>query len=378
MTTRLLLRHSPVAPYALLALVAAAATLALVVDFGGDRRASAAGTTPDLYIQVPGIAGCTTNNPADPPDTVGEVVCNVGLGASFALGGFVSSIAGLPDADSDPGYAGFQFRLQHTSGLTLNNPAGTDIELGFPLPFWPDCLGARADAEAFGQYDINCLTAGNDESTFLGKLIELSYTCTTPGQNALVMNDAASFLYDETLDNVIDKHGTEILTIACSNDPAPTATPTPTPTPKNPDADTDADTVPNSADDDDDGDGCTDMKEIGLVEELGGLRDPHNFWDFFDVWTGGPSWVRNKAVAAPDFFGVLGRFGTTRAGGVPTKAAAFSEALVPPSSSTGYHAAFDRGPAPMGADPWDLTTADGAIAGPDFFRVLAQFGHSCA
>ncbi len=43
----------------------------------------------------------------------------------------------------------------------------------------------------------------------------------------------------------------------------------------------------------------------------------------------------------------------------------------------GYHAAFDRGQAPMGADPWDLTTADGSIAGPDFFRVLGQSGHGC-
>jgi hypothetical protein len=27
---------------------------------------------------------------------------------------------------------------------------------------------------------------------------------------------------------------------------------------------------------------------------------------------------------------------------------------------------------------WNLTAADGSIAGTDFFAMLAQFGHSCA
>ncbi len=161
--------------------------------------------------------------------------------------------------------------------------------------------------------------------------------------------------------------------------PTNTSTPTitPTATPKNQSGDTDGDTVINSVDPDDDNDGCTDVQETGLVLGLGGLRDPHNFWDFFDVWTGAPSWVRNKAIAAPDFFGVLGRFGTTRPGGAPTKAVGRTEALTPPTSSTTYHTAFDRGPAPAGANPWLLTQADGSIAAADFFRVLAQFGHTC-
>jgi hypothetical protein len=36
-------------------------------------------------------------------------------------------------------------------------------------------------------------------------------------------------------------------------------------------------------------------------------------------------------------------------------------------------AAVFRGP-----NAWNLTAADGTIAGTDFFAVLAQFGHSCA
>ncbi len=128
-------------------------------------------------------------------------------------------------------------------------------------------------------------------------------------------------------------------------------------------------------DDDTDGDGCTDLDELRTVagsELVGGRRDPANFWDLFDVWTGtAPNLTRNKAVAAPDFFAVLGRFGTTGT------ATSVSDALTEPVSATGYHAAFDRGgtPSPF---PWSLMAADGSIAAPDFFQVLAQFGHSCA
>jgi hypothetical protein len=97
------------------------------------------------------------------------------------------------------------------------------------------------------------------------------------------------------------------------------------------------------------------------------------FWDFFDVWTGSvPNLVKNKAVAAPDFFAVLSRFGASGS------ATTVQDALTEPSSATGYHAAFDRGAPPPGGFPWELTAPDGSIAAPDFFRVLAQFGHSCA
>ncbi len=114
-------------------------------------------------------------------------------------------------------------------------------------------------------------------------------------------------------------------------------------------------------------DGCADWEELGSAQASGGLRDPFNFWDFYDVPTGSPL-ARNKAVAAPDFFQVVGRFGTT---GDP----AGDPLSTPPP--TGYHTAYDRGAA-IGPDAWNLTQADGAITGPDQFRVLAQFGHTCA
>ncbi len=59
--------------------------------------------------------------------------------------------------------------------------------------------------------------------------------------------------------------------------PTPTATPTPTGTP------TPSPTVTTTPSPDSDGDGCTDAEELGLQPELGGDRNPANFWDFYDV-----------------------------------------------------------------------------------------------
>ncbi len=123
---------------------------------------------------------------------------------------------------------------------------------------------------------------------------------------------------------------------------------------------------------DTDQDGCLDVMETSIFPQQGGLRSHTNFWDFYDVPTGVfPALARNKAVSAPDFFAVLGRFG---AEGTDTSVA---DALTAPPAAPAYHAAYDRGPAPMGGDPWDLNQADGSIAAPDFFANLAQFGHEC-
>jgi hypothetical protein len=357
------------------ALFAAAILLAIVSGaLDGSARARAAGSTPDIYIEVAGEPACTTNNPSDPPDTIGEAACDVPLGEQFTLGGYVGSITGLPDTDADPGYSGVQWRILHSVGLTLNNPSGTDAELGFPVPFWPDCTGSRSDAEATGQYDIICQTSGGDESTFTGKIIAITYTCSLPGQNVITQNDAASYVRNESDTNQpIDKHGTELLTINCvdgpTSTPSQTPPPTPTPTPKNPLADTDGDTIANDTDSDDDNDGCPDAREVSGTESSGGLRNPHVFWDFFD--TPDPDTNdRDQAVAGTDFFRVLARFGSTGSTAI--------DPLSMPPPPPAYHTAYDRGPPAPGQQVWDLTSPNGSIAGTDFFSILAQFGHNCA
>jgi hypothetical protein len=203
--------------------------------------------------------------------------------------------------------------------------------------------------------------------------MEVTYVCSAAGQNTLIQNDAASYVRNETGGNQpVDKHGQELLTINCTNSPpsTPTFTPTPTPTatPKNPGADTDGDTVLNDSDPDDDNDGCEDGLETGPNEEAGGLRNPHVFWDFFDTPDHTTN-VRDASVAGTDFFRLLARFGSMGNQSI--------DPLSTPPGPPAYHTAYDRGPAASGQDVWDLTAANGSIAGTDFFSILAQFGHTC-
>ena len=169
--------------------------------------------------------------------------------------------------------------------------------------------------------------------------------------------------------------------------PTPTVTPSPTPTatplPKDPGADTDGDTVPNGTDLDDDNDGCSDIAELNNdagSEQFGGQRQPHWFWDFYDVWThppGQPSaWERNKVLNIADIFASALRFGP---GPVPpAEEFAVAEALIAPVDENSYHIAYDRGPL-VGPNAWDKGPPDGTInIVDDIAGVAAQFGHSCA
>lgn len=129
---------------------------------------------------------------------------------------------------------------------------------------------------------------------------------------------------------------------------------------------------------DSDDDGCTDDRELQTAassETLGGRRSAKNFWDFFDTPTGSwPAVARDGSVTGLDFFAVLSRFGTNDGDGIaPINRFTDPQALPP---QIGYHPAFDRGPS-SGPNAWNLTAANGSVAGTDFFAMLAQFGHSC-
>ncbi|MDP3767648.1 MAG: flexitail domain-containing putative surface protein, partial [Dehalococcoidia bacterium] len=104
---------------------------------------------------------------------------------------------------------------------------------------------------------------------------------------------------------------------------------------------------------DSDLDGCTDAQEAGLDEELGGLRNPKNPWDYYDV-------DGNRDIDLfLDFYGVAGAYGEGPGG-------------------PNYTAAKDRSAPPFGGDPWDTGPPDGNIdLFVDIFGVAAQFGHNC-
>ena len=108
---------------------------------------------------------------------------------------------------------------------------------------------------------------------------------------------------------------------------------------------------------DTDGDGCSDQRESGPDETLGGRRNYKNEWDFYDVLGpgGGPP---DGVIDLPnDILGVILRFS--------------------PQGQPPYDVNFDRGPS-SGPNPWNMTAPDGVIDLPnDILGVILQFNHSC-
>ena len=131
------------------------------------------------------------------------------------------------------------------------------------------------------------------------------------------------------------------------------------PSPKIATSDTDGDTIVNSVDLDDDNDGCTDVQENSKDATLGGLRNPHNPWDFYDVLGPGAALPLDQIIDLPnDILGVIQHF-------------------APLGTEPEYDAAFDRGPS-AGPNLWNMTAPDGVIDLPnDILGVIMQFNHSC-
>jgi hypothetical protein len=156
----------------------------------------------------------------------------------------------------------------------------------------------------------------------------------------------------------------------CAPEGCPTRTPTRTPTPTlvKPGRDADGDTIRDADDADDDNDGCTDLREVGVNEALGGRRNPYYFWDVMDQFTGSQA-GRNGSITVGDIGAVVSRFGTTGdPGGDP---------FATPPDATGYHTSADRNASFPGMDLWDLRPPDGNITVGDIGAVVAQFGHHC-
>lgn len=102
---------------------------------------------------------------------------------------------------------------------------------------------------------------------------------------------------------------------------------------------------------DTDGDGCSDARENGTNESLGGLRDYGSPWDFYDV--NGDRFID----LANDILGVIQHYAPT--------------GLAP------YDVWFDRGPS-AGPYAWSMTAPDGVIDLPnDVLGVILQFNHNC-
>jgi hypothetical protein len=113
---------------------------------------------------------------------------------------------------------------------------------------------------------------------------------------------------------------------------------------------------------DTDKDGCTDFRELGPSEGLGGKRDPFNPFDYTDI-------NHDGSVSVPvDILGVAGSFGTGSPRYIDYK-------------DRGQRAKDALGTATMsddGPSSWNKDKPNGSIDVPaDILGVANQFGHRC-
>ena len=199
-----------------------------------------------------------------------------------------------------------------------------------------------SDAEAGDEFGSSAAVSG--DTAVLGALKE----------DAAGPDAGAAYVFDllPLPKPTLTPTGTPTTTPTPTNTPTATVTPTPTitptPTPTSPKLPEPGDT---------DGDGCSDQRENGPDETLGGQRDYKNPWDFYDVL--GPNYGPPDGIVdlPNDILAVI---------------VTFSPAGAPP-----YNVLYDRGPT-SGPNPWNMTAPDGVIDLPnDILGVIQQFDHSC-
>ena len=125
---------------------------------------------------------------------------------------------------------------------------------------------------------------------------------------------------------------------------------------------------------DTDHDGCTDATELNDAagsQQNGGIRDPWNYWDFYDMDFDG-------SIGFGDFLEMLQHYGSDDAGGTAVVNRNSHPIKTPETPLLVYHPRFDRGNFIPGANGWNENAADGSIGFNDFLSLLRQYTHSCA
>jgi hypothetical protein len=112
----------------------------------------------------------------------------------------------------------------------------------------------------------------------------------------------------------------------------------------------DGDGCHDSPGDDYDHDGCSDEREAGQDEKLGGRRDPTNPWDYFNPSGDRINRVDDVLLVVQHYFNDLG--------------------------SPGYESRFDR--TFQGPRLWNSGPPDGLIRVDDVLNIVHQYGNDCA
>ena len=264
-------------------------------------------------------------------DPVRPTICMVPLGTSFTLS---VDVLNAPEA----GYILVQTFIDYGLDLTYNKAPTAAEEI-----VWPDLQSAVAIRSEFGPGLVNHgglsgLFPPIPPSFFEGNVVELSMNCTSAQSSTFVellpegdsvAGTSGSAFKDP--DDVLIVPNLHSLTINCTDVPA---------------------------DADSDGDGCSNLREYGSDETLGGMRDWQNANDFYDVIGGGGGEPDGVIDLPNDILGVIQHFS--------------------PTGAAPYDVQFDRGPS-AGPDPWNMTAPDGVIDLPnDILGVILQFNHRCA
>ena len=121
---------------------------------------------------------------------------------------------------------------------------------------------------------------------------------------------------------------------------------------------------------DSDGDGCSNLEELGTDPRQGGLRDPNNPWDFFDVNFDG-------VVSILDLLLLLQHYPSNDDQGRAPINRYSDPSTTPDPEPRRYHPRFDRS-MHLGPGGWVDGPPDGTIGFVDLLALIGQMHHSCA
>jgi hypothetical protein len=304
-------------------------------------------TNSSLKLLHCGDPNCSAGNTIAVPDTLGGETKHSGF-TSLAL-----------DASGNPIVAYYDTNNRHLKVLHCNDPGcvgGNESIAAVDTTSNTGTWNSMALDSAGNPVVSYCLApSGNPHSNICNAMRVLH--CGNPdcsAGNTIVSPDVgshSSLVLDTSGNPVVsyyDDTNSALKVLHCGTPtciglpPTPTPTPTPSPTP-GPDTD---------------GDGCADNRENGNDPTKGGLRNPADPWDFYDVSGMGNGPPDGVVDLANDILGVILHY-------------------APQGKTPPYDIRYDRGPQ-VGPNPWNLGAADGVIdLANDILGVIQQYLHNC-